>query len=55
MVLKQPHNVSPTLDKNMKTYFAVYVTDTPVTLNQGHGHQAWYKLLDPMHSYVYAV
>ena len=26
--------------------FAVYDSDTPVTLKQGQGHQTWYDLVD---------
>ena len=29
-----------------KKQFAVYDSDTPVTLKQGRGHQTWYKLVD---------
>ena len=30
-----------------KTQFAVYDSDTPVTLKQGKGHQTWYKIVNP--------
>ena len=33
-----------------KNQFAIYNSDTPVTLKQGQGHQAWYEL-DPMQGY----
>ena len=35
------------VDKNLKKQFAVYDSDTPVTLKQGQGHQTWYEFLDP--------
>ena len=38
------------VDKNPKQ-FAVYDSDTPVTLKQGQGHQTWYELVDTKHGY----
>ena len=35
------------MDKNQNKQFAVYDSDTPVTLKQGQGHQTWYELEDP--------
>ena len=34
--------------------FAVYDSNIPVTLKQGHGHQTWYELLDPKQGYYCA-
>ena len=31
--------------------FAVYDSDTPVTLKQDQGHQTWYELEDPKQGY----
>ena len=31
--------------------FAVYESDTPVTLQQGQGHQTWYDLVDQKQGY----
>ena len=30
-----------------KKQFAVYDSDTSVTLNQGQGHKIWYEVADP--------
>ena len=35
------------MDNNQNKQFAVYDSDTPVTLKQGQGHQTWYEFLDP--------
>ena len=37
-----------------KKQFAIYDSDTPVTLKQGQDHQTWYKLVDPKQGYNYA-
>ena len=42
------------MDKNLKKQFAVYDSDTPVTLKQGQGHQTWYELVDPKQGYNHA-
>ena len=34
-----------------KKQFAVYDSDTPVTLKQSQGHQKWYELVDPKQGY----
>ena len=34
-----------------KEQFAVYDSNTPVTLKQGQGHQTWYELVDPKEGY----
>ena len=31
--------------------FAVYDSDKPLTLKQGHSHQTWYELIDPKQGY----
>ena len=46
-----------TVDKNLKTtttYFAVYVSDTPVTLKQDQGHQAHHDNVNPEQNYNHA-
>ena len=35
-----------------KKQFAVYDSDTPVTLKQGQSHQTQYELVDPEQGYV---
>ena len=37
--------------QNLKTHFAVYVSDIPVTLKQSQRHQFWYELVDPKQGY----
>ena len=37
-----------------KKQFAVYDSDTPVTLKYGQSHQTWYKLVDPKKGYNHA-
>ena len=37
-----------------KNQFAIYNSDTPVTLKQGQGHQTWYELVDPKQVYINA-
>ena len=32
-------------------FFAIYDSDTPVTLKQGQGHQTWFELVDPRQGY----
>ena len=40
------------VDKNLKKkQFAVYDSDTPVTLKQGQGHQTWSELVDHKQGY----
>ena len=41
------------MDKNLKKQFAVYNSDTPVTLKQGQGHQT-YEMVDPKQGYNHA-
>ena len=38
-------------EQESKKHFAVYNSDTPVTLKQGQGQQNWYKLVDPEQDY----
>ena len=40
-------NYSGQIFFNFFKKFAVYVSDTPVTLEQGQGHETWWKLVDP--------
>ena len=35
-----------------KEQFAVYDSNTPVTLKQGQGHQTWYEWLDPEQGHI---
>ena len=44
-------NYSPSVEKNLKFFFAVHDTDIPVTLKYGQGHQTWYALLGPEQGY----
>ena len=37
--------------QDFKKQFAVYDSDRPMTLKQGHGHQTWYELVDPKQGY----
>ena len=37
--------------QDSKKQFAVYDSDTSVTLKQDQGHQTWYELLDPKQGY----
>ena len=37
--------------ESKKQQFAVYDSDTPVTLKQDQGHQTWYELEDPKQGY----
>ena len=39
------------MDKNLEKQFAVYNSDTTVTLKQGQGHQTWCELVDPKQGY----
>ena len=34
-----------------KKYFAVYDSDTPVTVKLDQGHKTWYELVDPKKGY----
>ena len=36
-----------TVGKNLKNKFAVYISDTPVTLKQSQGHQTYHDNVDP--------
>ena len=38
--------------KNLKNNFAVYGSDTFVTLKQGQGHQTWYDLVHHKQGYI---
>ena len=40
--------------KNLKKQFAVYDSDTPVTLKQDQGHETCYDLIDPKQGYNHA-
>ena len=40
--------------RKKKKLFAVYESDTPVTLKSGQGHQSWYELVDPKLNYNHA-
>ena len=42
------------MDKNLKTHYAVYVSDTPVTLKQSQSHQSWNESVNPNQSYNHA-
>ena len=43
------------VDKNLKKkQFAVYDSDTPVTLKQGQGHQTWLELVDSKQDFINA-
>ena len=37
-----------------KKIFAVYYSDTPVTLRQGQGHKTWHQLVGPKQDYNHA-
>ena len=49
--MQQPYNIETTADKNLKTQFTVNVSDTPVTLKQGQGHQTQNNKVDPQQDY----
>ena len=39
------------MGRNLRKQFAVYDSDTPVTLKHGQGHQTWYEVVNPTQDY----